>query len=75
MHKIIRGFPAGRGPSSVQNPKNYNQKLTNFIEESLFESEDRPHRFPLLVETYFQENLLKRFNLIKYLKAEIRREK
>ena len=75
MHKIVRGFPAGRGPSSVNSPKNYNQKLTNFIEESLFESEDRPHRFPLLVETYFQENLLKRFNLIKYLKAEIRREK
>ena len=28
-----------------------------------------------MVETYFQENLLKRYNLIRYLKAEIRQEK
>ena len=31
--------------------------------------------FPPLVEGYFKENLLKRYNLIRYLKAEIRREK
>ena len=75
MHKVVRGFPAGKGPSAVSNPKNYNQRLTNFLEDALYESEDRPQKFPLLVETYFQENLLKRYNLIKYLKAEIRREK
>ena len=74
MHKTVRGYAAGKGPSAVNNPKNYNQRLTNFIEEALLESEDRPRRFPLLIETYFQENLLKRYNLIKYLKAEIRRE-
>lgn len=28
-----------------------------------------------MVEYYFKENLLKRYNLIRYLKAEIRREK
>lgn len=28
-----------------------------------------------MVEGYFKENLLKRYNLIRYLKAEIRREK
>ena len=28
-----------------------------------------------MVEDYFKENLLKRYNLIRYLKAEIRREK
>lgn len=74
MHKVVRGYPEGKGPSAVNNPKNYNQRLTNFIEEALLESEDRPKKFPLLIETYFQENLLKRYNLIKYLKAEIRRE-
>lgn len=31
--------------------------------------------FPPMVEGYFKENLLKRYNLIRYLKAEIRREK
>ena len=75
MHKVVRGFAAGKGPSAVHNPKNYNQKLTNFIEDALYESEERPQKFPLLIETYYQENLLKRFNLIKYLKAEIRKEK
>ena len=28
-----------------------------------------------MVEGYFRENLLKRYNLIRYMKAEIRREK
>ena len=28
-----------------------------------------------MVEGYYRENLLKRYNLIRYLKAEIRREK
>jgi len=28
-----------------------------------------------MVEGYFKENLLKRYNLIRYLKAEIKREK
>ena len=28
-----------------------------------------------MVEGYFKDNLLKRYNLIRYLKAEIRREK
>ena len=53
MHKVVRGYPEGKGPSAVNNPKNYNQRLTNFIEEALLESEDRPKKFPLLIETYF----------------------
>jgi len=42
MHKIRRGYGPGRGPTAVGNPKNYNQKLTSFIEDSLYECEDRP---------------------------------
>ena len=75
MHKIHRGFAEGKGPSSVHDPKHYNQKFSSFIEDSLYECEDRPTRFPHLVENYFQENLLRRFNFINYIKAEIRREK
>ena len=46
-----------------------------FLEDSLDECEDDPQRFPGMVENYFKDNLLKRHNLIRYLKAEIRREK
>ena len=59
----------------MKNPKNYNQKLTGFMEDALDECEEDPQRFPSMVEGYFKENLLKRYNLIRYLKAEIRREK
>ena len=45
------------------------------MHDAIDESEDRPERFPYMVETFFQENLLKRYNLIRYLKAEIRQEK
>jgi len=75
MHKTIRGFQANKGPTDVHNPKNYNQKLTNFLEESLDDCEENPQMFPEMVGGFFKENLLKRYNLIKYLKAEIRREK
>ena len=59
----------------MKNPKNYNQKLTAFMEDALDECEEDPQQFPGMVEGYFKENLLKRYNLIRYLKAEIRREK
>ena len=64
-----------QGPTDVKNPKNYNQKLTTFLEDSLDDCEDEPQLFPGMVEAYFKDNLLKRYNLIRYLKAEIRREK
>lgn len=75
MHKTIRGFEANRGPRDVHNPKNYNQKLTNFLEDTLDDCEETPQLFPKAVEGFFKENLLKRYNLIRYLKAEIKREK
>jgi len=75
MKKTVRGFDESRGPKDVNDPKNYNQKLRTFMEEALDEAEDEPAKFPLLVEGYFKENLLKRYNLIRYLKAEIKREK
>ena len=75
MHKTSRGFPEGKGPRSLYEPRNYNQRLRTFVEDAIDESEDRPERFPYMVETFFQENLLKRYNLIRYLKAEIRQEK
>lgn len=75
MHKQVRGFAEGKGPRCFHEPKNYNQRFSQFIEDSLYECEDRPTNFPHLVESYFQENLLRRFNMIKFLKAEIRREK
>ena len=59
----------------MHNPRNYNQKLRSFVHDQLDECENKPERFPFMVETYFQENLLKRYNLIRYLKAEIRQEK
>ena len=75
LHKTVRGFDYSRGPTDVQNPKNYNQKLTTFLEDSLDDCEEDPQQFPGMVEGFFKENLLKRYNLIRYLKAEIRREK
>ena len=75
LHKTVRGFQTSKGPADVNNPKNYNQKLTMFLEDSLDECEEDPQRFPGMVENYFKDNLLKRYNLIRYLKAEIRREK
>lgn len=75
MKKTVRGFAEGSGPSAVHDPRNYNQKFSKFIEDSLYACADDPPQFPVLVENYFQENLLRRFNMIKYLKAEIRREK
>ena len=75
LHKTVRGFQTSKGPADVHNPKNYNQKLTMFLEDSLDDCEDDPQRFPGTVENYFKDNLLKRYNLIRYLKAEIRREK
>ena len=75
MHKQVRGFAEGKGPRCFHEPQNYNQRFSQYIEDSLYECEDRPTNFPLFVESYFQENLLRRFNMIKYLKAEIRREK
>lgn len=75
MHKTVRGFQTSKGPGDVSNPSNYNQKLRNFMQDSLDECEEDPHRFPGMVEDYYKENLIKRYNLIRYLKAEIRREK
>lgn len=75
MHKTVRGYQPNRGPKDVLNPSHYNQKLRTFLEDSLDECEDTPIAFPAYVEAYFKENLLKRYNLIRYLKAEIRREK
>ena len=75
LHKTVRGYNYQQGPTDVKNPKNYNQRLTAFMEDTLDECEDNPQRFPGMVEGYFKENLLKRYNLIRYLKAEIRREK
>lgn len=75
MHKTVRGFQASKGPKDVSNPSNYNQKLRNFMEDTLDDCEDEPHKFPIKVENYFKENLMKRYNLIRYLKAEIKREK
>jgi hypothetical protein len=74
MKKTVRCFAEGKGPSAVHNPKHYNQKFSKFVEDSLYECESTPTEFPYLVESYFQENLLRRFNMISYLKAEIRRE-
>ena len=75
MHKTVRGYQPGTGPRSVHEARHYNQKLRSFVHDAIDESEDRPERFPYMVETFFQENLLKRYNLIRYLKAEIRQEK
>ena len=75
LRKTVRGFQATSGPTDVQKPSNYNQKLRLFMEDALDVSEQNPQQFPHIVEGYFKENLLKRYNLIRYLKAEIRREK
>lgn len=75
MKKVVRGFEEGKGPMDVNKAENYQQKFRAYIEESFFEADENPRRFPHLVENFFQENLLRRYNLIKYLKAEIRREK
>lgn len=75
LRKTVRGFNNTKGPRDVNNPSNYNQKLRNFMEDALDDCEDDPQKFPGQVENFFQENLLKRYNLIRYLKAEIRREK
>ena len=76
LHKTVRGFNSSKGgPSDALNPKNYNQKLRNYMMDALDDCEDDPSVFPQLVEDYYKENLLKRYNLIRYLKAEIRREK
>ena len=75
MHKTTRGYQEGKGPSAVQDPKNYNQKLRKFMEDALDDTEDNPQEFPFIVENYFKDNLLKRYNLIRYLNAEIKRER
>jgi hypothetical protein len=74
LKKTVRGFAEGEGPRAVHEPVHYNQKFSRFIEDSLYVCADNPPQFPHLVESYFQENLLRRFQMIKYLKAEIRRE-
>ena len=75
MKKTIKGFPEGKGPRSVHEPRFYHQHFSKFVEEALYQCEGNPTHFPHLVEGYFEENLMRRFNMIKYLKAEIRREK
>ena len=75
MKRTVRGFEKSTGPMALQDPKNYNQKLRGYLEDALDEAEEEPQIFPQMVEDYFKENLLKRYNLIRYLKAEIRREK
>lgn len=45
------------------------------MEDALDETEEAPQQFPQIVENYFKDNLLRRYNLIRYLNAEIRRER
>jgi len=45
------------------------------MEDALDDTEENPHEFPQVVESYFKDNLLRRYNLIRYLNAEIRRER
>ena len=75
MRKTVRGYAEDRGPCSLKNPKNYNQKLRKFMEDALDDTEEDPQEFPVIVENYFKDNLLRRYNLIRYLNAEIRRER
>ena len=42
LKRSMMPFPQGRGPSDVNNAKNFNQKLTSYIEDSLYECEDAP---------------------------------
>ena len=45
------------------------------MEDALDDTEENPQEFPHIVENYFKDNLLRRYNLIRYLNAEIRRER
>ena len=42
LRKTHRGFQHQKGPSAVKNPKNYNQKLTGFLEDALDDCEEDP---------------------------------
>ena len=53
MNKTLRGFNDGKGPRAVYEPRNYNQKLRTFLSDAIDDSEDRPDKFPYMVETYF----------------------
>jgi len=64
MRKQTKGFAEGKGPSDLQNSLNYNYRLAKFIEESYYDYEDKPEEIPYVIEDYFKDNLMRRFNMI-----------
>jgi hypothetical protein len=50
---------------------NYTQKLKSQVENCIYESNNNPKQFAHAVEGIFQQNLLRKFNQIQYLKQEV----
>ena len=71
MSKLAQPFVEGRGPTDVHIASNYTQKLKSQVEDSIYKSNNDPKQFAQAVEGIFQQNLLRKFNQIQYLKQEI----
>lgn len=75
-HKFKRPYEEGQGPRDVQTTSIYNAKLTNLVQEQLdFCKIDRAtHNIETVsseVETFFKDNLIRRFDQIQLLKMKI----
>lgn len=71
-----RPFMEGQGPVDVRKTKNYNQKLTSFIQDELdfCKIDHMNHSINVVsnnVENYFKQNLIRRFDQIQDLKQRI----
>lgn len=67
--KFNRPFLEGEGPSDAANSQNYNQKLTNFIQDELdyCKVDNANHSIEVVatnIEKYFKDSLIRRFDQI-----------
>lgn len=74
--KFNRPFLEGEGPSDASNSQNYNQKLTNFIQDELdyCKVDNANHNIEVVatnIEKYFKDSLIRRFDQIQELKQQI----
>ena len=50
MHKNPKAFAEGKGPLDLRNVTLYNQKLDNYIEKSIYASNNQPEKFAASIE-------------------------
>ena len=79
-HKFPRPYAEGEGPTDFANSKNYNQRLTEFIQDELdfCKIDNQRHTIEVVadnVEAHFKENLIRRFDQIQEMKMKIEEQR